>query len=142
MKIWAKEALTAEGWRKAVRVDIDAAGRIEAVTADAPAEGTEVGVLLPSPANLQNQNRITPAIAGHWMTCSQAPGGPKSGLRRSSRTSSGMTGGKTTFNPSTGQRNGTAAESGMITAEIQRPNLCKDVPCCFNQCRAVFVCAQ
>ena len=63
MKIWAKEALTAEGWRKAVRVDIDAAGRIEAVTPNVPAEGTEVGVLLPSPANLHS-HAFQRAMAG------------------------------------------------------------------------------
>lgn len=63
MKIWAKEALTAEGWRNSVRVDIDAEGRIEAVTPDAPAEGTEVGVLLPSPANLHS-HAFQRAMAG------------------------------------------------------------------------------
>ena len=63
MKIWAKEALTAEGWRKSVRVDIDAEGRIVAVTPNVPAEGTEVGVLLPSPANLHS-HAFQRAMAG------------------------------------------------------------------------------
>lgn len=61
--IWAETALTASGWQRAVRVAIDAAGRIAAVTAGSPPEGTRVPLLLPAPANAHS-HAFQRAMAG------------------------------------------------------------------------------
>lgn len=60
--IWAKEALTAQGWQSDVRVDIDN-GIIQAVTADTKPSGTTTGILLPAPANVHS-HAFQRAMAG------------------------------------------------------------------------------
>ena len=61
--LWAEQALTAEGWRHGVRVEIGADGRIAAVESGRPAQGRRVGVLLPAPANLHS-HAFQRAMAG------------------------------------------------------------------------------
>ena len=61
--LWAAQALTAEGWRHGVRVEIGADGRIAAVESGRPADGRRVGVLLPAPANLHS-HAFQRAMAG------------------------------------------------------------------------------
>ncbi|MEL6793972.1 MAG: formimidoylglutamate deiminase, partial [Pseudomonadota bacterium] len=72
MKIWADQALIAKGWARNVLVEIDDAGRIASVAADAPPEGERVGVLLPAPANLHS-HAFQRAMAG--MTERRGPAG-------------------------------------------------------------------
>lgn len=62
-EIWAEQALTPEGWRNDVAVVIDAEGRIESVTPDAPPAGRRVGALLPAPANVHS-HAFQRAMAG------------------------------------------------------------------------------
>ncbi len=52
--LWAHQALTTKGWEKNVRVEIDETGRISRVQADSPANGTQIGTLLPAIANLHS----------------------------------------------------------------------------------------
>ena len=59
----AAHALTAEGWRRGVRVEIGGDGRIAAVETGSPAGGHRVGVLLPAPANLHS-HAFQRAMAG------------------------------------------------------------------------------
>ncbi len=61
--IWAEKALTAEGWRDNVRIDIDRHGRIQSISADTPAEGYRTGILLPAPSNLHSHS-FQRAMAG------------------------------------------------------------------------------
>ena len=61
--LWAAQALTAEGWRHDVRVEIGVDGRIGAVESGRPAVGRHVGVLLPAPANLHS-HAFQRAMAG------------------------------------------------------------------------------
>lgn len=65
--IWAKQALTAQGWQNDVCVDIDAAGRISAVTPNsAPTRtptGTQVDLLVPAPVN-SHSHAFQRAMAG------------------------------------------------------------------------------
>lgn len=61
--IWAKQALIAGEWKKAVSVEIAPDGRIAAVAADTPKKGMEVGALLPAPANLHS-HAFQRAMAG------------------------------------------------------------------------------
>ena len=61
--LWAEQALTAQGWQRAVRVAIGADGRIAALDASSPPEGRRVGVLLPAPANLHS-HAFQRAMAG------------------------------------------------------------------------------
>ena len=61
--IWARQALTPEGWVEGLRVETDAAGRIAAASAGRPAEGHRVGVLLPAPANAHS-HAFQRAMAG------------------------------------------------------------------------------
>ncbi|MBZ0162121.1 MAG: formimidoylglutamate deiminase [Notoacmeibacter sp.] len=60
---WAGQALTAQGWRSGVRVEIGADGRIIAVEPDTQPQGARVGVLLPAPANLHS-HAFQRAMAG------------------------------------------------------------------------------
>ncbi|MGJ8564722.1 MAG: formimidoylglutamate deiminase [Alphaproteobacteria bacterium] len=60
--IWAKEALTAQGWQSDVRIDIDD-GVIQAVTANTKPSGTTTGILLPAPANVHS-HAFQRAMAG------------------------------------------------------------------------------
>lgn len=62
-KIWAEQALTAEGWRANVLVEIGTAGVIERVTANSDAQGTRVATLLPAPSNLHSHS-FQRAMAG------------------------------------------------------------------------------
>lgn len=57
--IWAKQALTATGWKRDVRVTINADGRIGTVEPDIPADRLDsgdhaTGVLLPAPSNVHS----------------------------------------------------------------------------------------
>lgn len=52
--LWAEQALTSQGWRKDLRLEIDDAGRISAVDCSSEPEGDRVGVLLPAPTNLHS----------------------------------------------------------------------------------------
>lgn len=61
--LWAEQALTAEGWRRDVRVTIGKDGRIASVGPGVAPEGQRVGVLLPSPANLHS-HAFQRAMAG------------------------------------------------------------------------------
>ena len=63
--LWAEQALTDEGWRRDVRVAIDANGQVAAVDADSgPDPGAQrVDVLLPAPANLHS-HAFQRALAG------------------------------------------------------------------------------
>ncbi len=60
--IWARHALTEEGWQQNVRVEVEG-GTISSVTADGAPAGDEVGVLLPAPANLHS-HAFQRAMAG------------------------------------------------------------------------------
>ncbi|MBB4265363.1 formimidoylglutamate deiminase [Roseospira visakhapatnamensis] len=61
--LWARRALLADGWACHVRVEINDAGRIAGVTADAPPTGLRVQVLLPAPGNLHS-HAFQRAMAG------------------------------------------------------------------------------
>lgn len=61
--IWAEHALTPEGWARDVRLEIDAEGRIAALTTGAAPEGQRVGTLLPAPAN-SHSHAFQRAMAG------------------------------------------------------------------------------
>ena len=65
MKIWAKQALTPEGWRGATLVVIDDEGRIESVASDQPppSDGAKADVLVPALANLHS-HAFQRAMAG------------------------------------------------------------------------------
>ncbi|MFV0360403.1 formimidoylglutamate deiminase [Tropicimonas sp.] len=62
-KIWAKTALTEDGWQKDVLVDITADGRIAGVTPDSPPGGHRADCLLPAPANCHS-HAFQRAMAG------------------------------------------------------------------------------
>lgn len=68
--LWAEHALTNTGWESAVSVVINAAGRIESVSANQTASGEQVGILLPAVANLHS-HAFQRAMAG--MTESRGP---------------------------------------------------------------------
>lgn len=61
--IWAETALLPGGWAANVRVEICADGRIGAVEAGSPAQGTRVPVLLPAPVNVHS-HAFQRAMAG------------------------------------------------------------------------------
>jgi formimidoylglutamate deiminase len=61
--LWAEQALTPEGWAKAVRIEIDASGHIAAVTPNAPREGHALSMALPAPGNLHS-HAFQRAMAG------------------------------------------------------------------------------
>ncbi|MFK8033815.1 MAG: formimidoylglutamate deiminase [Hyphomicrobiales bacterium] len=52
--LWAEQGLTADGWRKDLRVEIDAKGRITDIRFGSAPEGDRFGVLLPAPTNLHS----------------------------------------------------------------------------------------
>ena len=72
--IWAREALTAEGWARDVRVTV-ADGRIASVEPGAAPEGQRVDLLIPAPANLHS-HAFQRAMAG--LTERRGPGGKDS----------------------------------------------------------------
>jgi len=61
--IWAKQALTAKGWQRDVRVEIGTDGKIDTLRANQLPEGLRVGVLLPAPANCHSHT-FQRALAG------------------------------------------------------------------------------
>ena len=61
--IWAETALLPSGWAADVRIDINVNGRIGAVQAGAPAQGTRVSLLLPAPVNVHS-HAFQRAMAG------------------------------------------------------------------------------
>ena len=61
--IWAEQALTAKGWARDVKVEIDDAGRISGVTPGSAAQGTRVATLLPAPVNVHS-HAFQRAMAG------------------------------------------------------------------------------
>lgn len=61
--IWAKHALTPEGWQRDVRIDIDRSGIITSVKPGQAAEGERTGVLLPAMPNLHS-HAFQRAMAG------------------------------------------------------------------------------
>lgn len=64
MKIlWAKQALTENGWENDVRIEIGVDGRIGTVAAGMPTEGTQLDLALPAPANLHSHG-FQRAMAG------------------------------------------------------------------------------
>ena len=71
-KLWAKAALTPDGWKRAVAITIDANGRIAHVQANQPAVGNHFSVLLPAPTNLHS-HAFQQAMAG--LTETRGPGG-------------------------------------------------------------------
>ncbi len=63
-RIWAEQALTAEGWQSAVLVNLDADGRISSVAANAPKVADHlVPILLPAPVNAHS-HAFQRAMAG------------------------------------------------------------------------------
>jgi formiminoglutamate deiminase len=62
-ELYAKHALTADGWQTDVAVSIAENGTIAAVRAGAEPAGTEVDILLPAPTNLHSHS-FQRAIAG------------------------------------------------------------------------------
>ena len=63
-QIWARSALTAEGWRSGVLLEWDTSGRITALTSDQPPIGVhQVEVLLPALSNLHS-HAFQRAMAG------------------------------------------------------------------------------
>jgi formimidoylglutamate deiminase len=61
--LWAETALTPEGWRDGVRVEIAPNGRIAAMADGASAEGERHAILLPAPTNLHS-HAFQRAMAG------------------------------------------------------------------------------
>ncbi|MEI4487597.1 formimidoylglutamate deiminase [Frigidibacter sp. MR17.14] len=61
--LWAESALLPGGWAENVRVEIDDAGRIAAVTPGAAPEGERRSILLPAPVNLHS-HAFQRALAG------------------------------------------------------------------------------
>ena len=61
--LFAEQALTADGWRKGVRVEIGKDGTIASVVPDSRPEGTRIAVLLPAPTNLHS-HAFQRAMAG------------------------------------------------------------------------------
>ncbi len=62
-RIFAREALTPEGWAKDVSVEIGADGRIAAVTPNAQPGGVTVGAILPAPGDAHSHS-FQRAMAG------------------------------------------------------------------------------
>ena len=61
--LWAKQALTADGWLQNVRIVVRDDGRIAAVDADQPAEGQQLDVLVLAPVN-SHSHAFQRAMAG------------------------------------------------------------------------------
>jgi len=72
-KLWAKQALTKNGWQSDVSITIDEDGSIVSVEGDQPAEGKQVGILLAAPVNLHS-HAFQRAMAG--MSEQRGPVGP------------------------------------------------------------------
>ena len=52
--LWAEQALTLDGWRNNLRVEIDDTGHISDIRSAEKPEGIRVGVLMPAPTNLHS----------------------------------------------------------------------------------------
>jgi len=64
MRIWAEQALLADGWQPDVSIEITAEGRIGAVAANSPWQGERrFGVIVPAPANCHS-HAFQRAMAG------------------------------------------------------------------------------
>ncbi|MFT5000961.1 MAG: formimidoylglutamate deiminase [Paracoccaceae bacterium] len=61
--LWAKQALTDNGWKNSVRIAIGSDGRIAEITADAPQEGQQLDLALPALGNLHSHS-FQRAMAG------------------------------------------------------------------------------
>jgi len=61
--LWAKQALTADGWQKSVRIDIGLDGKIAALTPNHAATGTRFDLALPAIGNLHS-HAFQRAMAG------------------------------------------------------------------------------
>lgn len=61
--IWAEQALTTNGWEQRVRVDFNADGLISEITPGSEPTGTQVGALVPAPAN-SHSHAFQRAMAG------------------------------------------------------------------------------
>ncbi len=61
--IWARQALTSEGWQSDVLVRVGEDGRIASVASGAQPDGLRVGILLPAPVNLHS-HAFQRAMAG------------------------------------------------------------------------------
>ena len=72
-EIWAKQALTRQGWAESVLVSVDESGAISSVESSVPARGERVSILLPAPANLHS-HAFQRAIAGLTESRSSAEG--------------------------------------------------------------------
>jgi len=68
--IWAKHALTPEGWQSGVSVVVNEAGKISSVAANQKPSGTQIDILLPAVANLHS-HAFQRAMAG--MTEARGP---------------------------------------------------------------------
>jgi len=73
--IWAREALTAQGWQRGVAVTLGDDGRIAAVEAGVAPRGERADILLPAPANVHS-HAFQRAMAG--MTEARGPAGKDS----------------------------------------------------------------
>lgn len=62
-KLWARQALLANGWAKDVAIEIGPDGRISSVAPDSPAQGQTVDCLVPAPAN-SHSHAFQRAMAG------------------------------------------------------------------------------
>lgn len=62
-KLWARQALLANGWAKDVAIKIGADGRIASVVPDSSAQGQTVDCLVPAPAN-SHSHAFQRAMAG------------------------------------------------------------------------------
>ncbi len=63
-KLWAKTALTKDGWQNDVLISLDASGMIANVAPNSPADGAErYGAMLPAPTNLHS-HAFQRAMAG------------------------------------------------------------------------------
>ena len=70
--VWAEQALLASGWQQDVRIDVDADGRIHAITPGAPPEGHRCAALVPAPVNVHS-HAFQRAMAGLTETRGQDP---------------------------------------------------------------------
>lgn len=61
--LWAKQALTENGWQNAVRIDIGDDGRIAAIAPNAPETGLRLVAVLPAPGNVHS-HAFQRAMAG------------------------------------------------------------------------------
>ncbi len=76
-QIWARQALTTEGWQDSVLLTVDSSGMILSMKSNVPAAGHTCSVLLPAPANLHShafqrvmagltESRSTAATDNFW----------------------------------------------------------------------------